>query len=394
MKMMISGKLFPVLAVLFFVTNGHAQVNLKTVADAKASKQSENLVRSVNDLKTGNWQTVLTSFAQLALKDLAGDNKTLSFKASLFALKAKADSNLLQDINYVKQKFARNFQFDFALKLDTSYRFKGLQAGFTWALVNKRDSSVVSFANTTLDTYYSAVQESLATAKVLFRNSLIGSNGNIPDDKRKMFNDVSDKIEKLLGEKGFVAKSEFPKEIQPFIDDSFNTNLEMADKEFAKRMAALRIKPLLTLTVNSTFENKERALSNGYAGMVYLQGIRTKRTKTEMDIRSSISVRDTLVVTTQRRTRFNASAGINFALLESNKDQTLIEFKPYLEYNSILTKPIGAEKKDQFTANADLRIRLFENFWLPFTIKYDVENGKFFGFLDIEFNFNAFKSKK
>jgi hypothetical protein len=146
--------------------------------------------------------------------------------------------------------------------------------------------------------------------------------------------------------------------------------------------------------VNSTFQNKDRAFSNGEAGLVYLQGFRTKRSKTELDLRSAITIRDTTVVTAQRRTRFTASAGINFALLESKKDQSLIEFKPYLEYNSVLTKVFGTEKKEVFSANAGLRIRLFQNFWLPFTIRYDLDNGKFFGLLDIEFNFDAFKTKK
>ena len=51
-------------------------------------------------------------------------------------------------------------------------------------------------------------------------------------------------------------------------------------------------------------------------------------------------------------------------------------------------------KKDKFMANADLRLRIFENFWLPLTIKYDLDKGKFLGFLDIEFNFDAFKKQK
>lgn len=380
--------------MLVISLSASAQVSLKTVADASSSKQSEKLVRSVNDLKTGNWQSVLSGFLQLAFKDLTGDNKTLSFKTSLFALKAKADTNLLLDVNYVKQKFARNFQFDFALKLDTSYRFKGMQAGFTWAIINKRDSSVVSFVNTELDKYYSAAQESLGIAAVRFRRSLIVSGDTVPAAKKKLYNEVMSKISKVLDEKGFVAKSSYPAEFQAFLDDSFNTNLETADKLFAKEMAKLRTAPLLTLSVNSTFQNKERAFSNGEAGLVYLQGIQTKRTKTEMDIRSSLSIRDTMVVTAQRRSRFNATAGINFALLESKAGQSLIEFKPHLEYNSILSKLFGTEKRDVFMANADLRIRLFQNFWLPLTIKYDIDKGKFFGFLDIEFNFDAFKSSK
>src|SRR5688572_12827000 len=122
-------------------------------------KESETLTRTVNDLKTGNWQDVLSSFFQLAISDLTGESKSLSFKARLYALKLKADSTLLIDTNLVKQKFARNFQFDFALKLDTQYHFKGFQAGFTWALINKRDSIAISFVNTALDRLHITTQE-------------------------------------------------------------------------------------------------------------------------------------------------------------------------------------------------------------------------------------------
>lgn len=371
-----------------------AQVSLKNIASADPKKQSENNVRTVNDLKTGNWQNVISSFLQLSFTDLAGDNKALNFKAGLFALKAKADSNLLLDHNYVRQKFSRNFQFDFSLKLDTGYRFKGLQAGFSWALINKRDSTVVSFANTALDNYYSAAQEALQIAAVRFRNSLLDASGTIPAGKQALYKEVTAKINKVLDEKGFVAKASYPAEFQVFLDDSFNTNLEKADILFAKELAKLRIAPLLTLSVNSTFQNKDRAFSNGAARLVYLQGIKTKRSKTELDIRSSITVKDTLVVTTQRRSNFNTSTGINFALLESGTGKSIVEFKPYFEYNSILTKLYSGEKKDVFMANADLRIRVFENFWLPFTLKYDLKKGRFFGFLDVEFNFGAFKKQK
>ena len=43
-----------------------AQVSLKNIASADPKKQSENNVRTVNDLKTGNWQNVISSFLQLS----------------------------------------------------------------------------------------------------------------------------------------------------------------------------------------------------------------------------------------------------------------------------------------------------------------------------------------
>jgi len=155
----------------------------------------------------------------------------------------------------------------------------------------------------------------------------------------------------------------------------------------------MRRKPLLTLSVNTTFANAESAFSNGSAQLVYLQGINTRRTRTEFDIRTLFSVKDTFVVETDRRAWFNATAGINFSLVQTKTGKSVVEFKPYFEYNTIFTKLYGLEEKNLFLANADLRVRIFDKLWLPFTIKYDIDRGKFLGFLDIEFNFDAFKKQ-
>ena len=95
-----------------------------------------------------------------------------------------------------------------------------------------------------------------------------------------------------------------------------------------------------------------------------------------------------------RRSVFKASAGINFSLFQGNAHKSIIEFKPYLEYQSILSTTINNEKKDLFTANADLRIRITDNLWIPFTLKYDVKKGNFLGFLNVALNMNAFKMPK
>ena len=51
------------------------------------------------------------------------------------------------------------------------------------------------------------------------------------------------------------------------------------------------------------------------------------------------------------------------------------------------------EKKDVFTANADIRIRIIENLWIPLTVKYDLNKKNFLGFLNVALNFNALKGK-
>jgi len=51
------------------------------------------------------------------------------------------------------------------------------------------------------------------------------------------------------------------------------------------------------------------------------------------------------------------------------------------------------EKNNQFLANADIRVRVLMNLWVPLILKYDVNNGKFFGFLNISFNFKGVQNE-
>jgi hypothetical protein len=98
-----------------------------------------------------------------------------------------------------------------------------------------------------------------------------------------------------------------------------------------------------------------------------------------------------MLVTSQRRADIKASGGINFSLIKSKTQKSILEFKPYIEYLAILTTPIGDEKKNLFSANADFRLRITDNLWLPLTIAYDLNKKNFLGFLNVAFNFNAFK---
>lgn len=374
-------------------------VDLSTINDSSNQEaQSKQVIRTANDLKTGNWQDVLSSFFQLSLSDLTGNNKALNFKSTIFAIKAKADSSLLIDRNYVHQTFARNFQFDFSLKLDSQYRFTGFQGGFTWAIINKRDSTVMSLVNTLIDSIYLLSVTDLQNAFINFSKSVSDSSGNIKKDKLEFFKDIKKKVQDAVASSQFVLSKDFPPEFRPFLkpytDKGYDENLKRATSLFNDKLAALRAKPLLTLSANSTFKNDQQAFNNGEVQIVYLQGIKSKSTSTELDIRSSINVKDTIVVTTMRRSVFKASAGINFSLFQGNAHKSIIEFKPYLEYQSILSTTINNEKKDLFTANADLRIRITDNLWIPFTLKYDVKKGNFLGFLNVALNMNAFKMPK
>jgi hypothetical protein len=355
-----------------------------TAKDGAKSSQSKELIRTANDLKSGNWQDVLASFFQLAAGDITGKDHALSFKANLFAIKAKADSTLLVDTNYVRQKFARNFQFDFSLKLDTAYHFNGFKAGFTWALLNKRDSTVVQFFNN----YSLQFNRSLQIVLVAYRASLSNSSGgfNSPEDSLK-YKKVKDAIDKGFAE-GTFASDVFPKNFRDPRLDILYKNSDSTLRDFLKKVA---MQPLLTLSAKGNFDKQKGFLNGGDAELVYLQGLSIKSGgRIESDLRANIGVKDTVLNTkTIRRTVFDIKAGFNISWVKNNK--SIFEFKPYAEYKSILKGTIPGEKKESFYASGEFRLRVTDNLWVPLTIKYDVKKGNFLGFLNVSLNMNAFK---
>ncbi|HEY8388884.1 MAG TPA: hypothetical protein VIK74_09785, partial [Parasegetibacter sp.] len=82
-----------------------AALFLSLIAQNTATAQNmKKSVRDAADLKSGKSQDVLISFFQLGLDDLTGSEKTFKFQSSLFALKAKTDSTIFIDTNYLRQR--------------------------------------------------------------------------------------------------------------------------------------------------------------------------------------------------------------------------------------------------------------------------------------------------
>jgi len=47
------------------------------------------------------------------------------------------------------------------------------------------------------------------------------------------------------------------------------------------------------------------------------------------------------------------------------------------------------EKRDRLILNGTLRLRIYNDIWVPLEIKYDPDAGNVFGFLNVRANFTA-----
>jgi len=378
----------------------------KTLANTSSKTQANTdtasivRLRTANDLKTGNLQDVFASFFQLAATDLAGKNKSFDFKSTLFALRVKTDPALNIDTNYVRHSFDRNFQFNVSLRLDSQFKFNGFSGGFTWAAVNKRDSTVLSFIGSEDDLRFKKSTKLLSDLEENYFYPLRNHNPN--DAGYGRFIKVSDSIlyskvyritKKITSSRGIIVLDSFPEPFKSYLipDSAGLAGYNILKYAFDKALAEVATKPLLTFSLNSAF-NKQSGFDSAQFGFVYLQGLVKKKKNIELDLRGNISSKDTLINQDHYRTLWNIKGGLNFSLLSNNKTQaSIFEFKPYLEYDNVLTGLLPGEARNMFLCNAELRLRITNNLWLPLTIKYDTQKGNFLGFLNISLNMNAFK---
>ncbi|MDR6464219.1 hypothetical protein [Chryseobacterium sediminis] len=353
-------------------------------------KQKTNIARkTVNSSKTGNWNDVFTNFMQLAAKNLAGDNKSFEYKTTIFAIKSKADSTLLIDENYVKESFSRNFQINMGLNLDNDYKFKGFSYGFDWALINKRDLSVNTLVNGETAKLYEKYFDMLTKSREKYNEDL--RKNKDPDIKKKI-NQIQDAIGNNADEY-IIPIDLFPKDFIKYLPSDYQDTRKYFLEVYEQELDAIKRKPLLKIGFNSNFQKNTKFLDEFDANLVYLQGLKSKKgSKLEIDFRNQFKAKDSITTSVIKRKEFSSQLGLNISIWETN-EKSIVELKPNFEYKRIVSGIMEDEKNDQFLANADLRIRILKNLWVPLILKYDIKNNNLFGFLNVSFNFDAMKKE-
>ena len=360
----------------------------------------ENRIRTANDLKSGNLQDVFTNFFQIAAEDLTGKGRSFDFKSTLFALRVKTDPTLTVDTNYVKHNFDRNLQFNISVKLDQKFKFNGFSGGFTWAIINDRDSTILSFADpkyNTLIRNWDTLKEHVAAERAAYGQS-VHSNENLnvgSNEASRIFDTVKMAIKAVLSSGNIDTIKSYSKNVQDSLDKhvpSIKRYYTAYINEYNKALAECRLKPLFTVSLNGGVDSNGR-VSNGNFEAVYLQGTSKNGKGPEIDVRLRANIVDTFISTQVYRSTIGFTGGFNLPLIRNKKTTaSILEFKPYFEYYRILHGIVPGEKGDMFLANATLRLRITEQLWIPLTIKYDIQNANVFGVFNVALNLDAFKS--
>lgn len=360
-----------------------------------AQSNAKDSIRTAANLKTGNSQDVLISFFQLAFDDITSEKKSLKFQSSLFAIKAKTDSNLWIDRNYLKEKFSRNLVLSISPTFDSSYKFKSNTFAFKYAIVNNRDKTVFDFSTPT-DTFFTKLKRS-----VLEEYAKTFSDSTRNPNYRLALNFFSDEdeenrtpIEKLPADFKQLLKNKSNRTIfQKFTPDQFRNYLRDQYRSLAKYVEN---RGLLTLEGAFSSFNNGRLFSGINLNSQYLKGLipENKKTNIELNLKASLDFSDdtaNVKLYDLNRQVFNFSGGFNWIILRNSRSKSLLEFKGAVSYFNVLKGGYAGETKSLFAGEGTIRLRITNDIWLPIQINYNPKNGDLFGFLSIRSNFDWLK---
>jgi len=364
-----------------------------------AQTDSETLPLTADSLSTGNYKDVFKSFFQLAFDKITSKDKSIQFTSNPFAVMTKMDTSLLIDNKYYKYRHIRDLNFAFAAKLDSSYKFNGFSSGIKYALVNDRDETIsrefvksAFEANDENNKLNNDVNAYLTTLDIGDpHRQLYRQQANDFFSGKINFSDVDPDFQEIIKTK---AKDLNLVNFLIFLEKDKNFNVGSAKKLAYDSLKTLFQKGWLwTVGVSDTTYKDQFAFSNVVLSTQVLKGISKpfKSVGVEIDFNGAINfLDDTLKIGRDlKRTVLLIEPGLNLSFKIKRTQYSWAEFKLSGGYTNVLSGRYLEEMKDNITLNATLRIRIINDIWIPFEIKYDPKSGNVFGFLNVRANFTG-----
>jgi len=366
------------------------QKTLVVIDESTKNEVKKIISEEITDKKSANLQDVIANYFQLALKDLGGEKQKFELKTTLFNLKAQANKDLWTDYNYEKEKFSRNFQIEARLSLKDNNRINDFTYGFGWSY-NGRNRSINTLINSKSAAIYENYKDDLTNAQEAYFYYLEQTNDSKVKEKRDKIRAIKDKYKSDENEIKIIPLTEFPEDFRRFLSEKYESYKEKFIRQNKADIDSIARRPYFFIGVNNSLNDHSKILDNYKIQTVFLKGVKRNNLKMEIDFRNSYKVNDSVAIAAFKRKEFSSQLGLNISIM--TKEISFIELKPNFEYKRVFSGLMEDEKKNQFLANADLRVRVLKTLWVPLILKYDIENGKFFGFLNISFNFEAVKKE-
>lgn len=366
---------------------------------SQTKSEINNSLKKIEDAKSGNLVDAFSGFYQFAFKSINVNQKSLELNSNLFSLVNNYDENIVQTKSRSSIVFLRNFQVNLKLNLNDRLNFNGYSGGFTYAILNDRDKNFINLTGLPIEKHLDELNKLIHTSIIKVISDDNGKNPNLADDLSIIATNIVNgkKVDKSLSATYTLLKTEIDSQINNSnyfqkLSDSKGNKITTVDSIVSfikdlkdKSLKVIENKPFLSIASDG-ITDKNGKLNQYSIGTVFLAGSHFG----EFDIRAKYNYADTLNPGTPRD-NFNGKFGYNFKILRGNDNKSYFEIKAYGEYNKILKNVLPNEKQETILANADFRIKLTDNVWLPITVKYDKTNNNFLGFLNVTYNFEGSK---
>ena len=378
-------------------------------AQEEAPLENAAPIFTADSLVSGNTKDVLTKFFQLAFNNLTGNNKEFNFNSNPFAVMLKSNPRLNIDHYYSKYNSLRKLNFGFGIKLDTSYRFNGFFSGIKYALIDERDYTTSRLFAVGLQVNgFAAERKRLNTALRDFAQARFQASAKTDADRKERNEFLAMVSEFFNKEKPFDSLDTSFKKIVMDIVQERNlqniNNLLSADPSSSLRTNDMKVFEALkdsikncalwTIGLSDTTYRDQFAFSNVVLNTEFSKGIFKPRPGTnniELNIKAAANfLKDTMQTGNNlKRVVFDIEAGFNWVIRDKYNQRPMFEFKASSTFYHNFTSLYQDEERNVFTLNGMARIRVYEDIWVPFEIRYDPSNGNVFGFLNVKANFTG-----
>lgn len=364
-----------------------------------AQKKMANPVVTADSLATGNYKDVLNSFFQLAFERMTSPTKELKFTGTPFAVMAKLDTTLLVDTLYTKYRTLRNINYTFSLRLDTSFKFDGFASGIKYAIINKRDETVSKAFLELVKNNAKAKQlfalNDLILAKISAMANPAPAMLEYTDFRRgiKNFNALSQPLRDTI--LAVAASSDATRDLGETLKRNSNFNLaETADSIYNDLRTNFNKNLLWTVGVTDTTYRNQFVFSNIVIHTELIKGLNKfaeTKNDVELNIRSALQLTDDTLQLKRdlKRAIFSFEPGINVAFKTKHTKKSWLEMKFSGGYYYNFSQLYASEERNRLFFNSTIRVRIMNDIWVPFEIKYDPKNGNLFGFINVRANFKA-----
>jgi len=183
--------------------------------------------------------------------------------------------------------------------------------------------------------------------------------------------------------------------IEDIIDNEKDFNPQKISTEIYETLReTINNKLLWTVSISDTTYRDQFMFSHVVLSTDLVKGLnKNKPTAVELNINANLQYTDDTLQAARdlKRAVFTFEPGLNFIAKSKSTLKSFLEFKLSGGYYYTFSGLYSNEERSRITLNGTIRLRVYNDIWVPLEIKYDPKTGNVFGFLNVRANFTALK---